>query len=87
MHPKCTSGSERGYGRPTAGQPQQGARNPLYFAKRALARGQSPELAAAAIASYRRYEKNDAAYYAKLTVKKAGEALVAEKTQEMGPER
>lgn len=48
------------------------------FAKRALARGDSPESVIAAIASYRRYDKPNPPYYAELTVRKAAEALKAE---------
>jgi hypothetical protein len=49
------------------------------YAKRALGRGESPELVAIAIASYRRYDKPNPQYYAEITVKKAGEALKSEK--------
>ena len=31
MHPKCTSGSERGHGKPTMVTPSQGARALLYL--------------------------------------------------------
>lgn len=48
------------------------------FAKRALARGEDPVLVASAIASYRRFDKQNPLYYADLTVKKAGEALRSE---------
>ena len=41
------------------------------YAKRALARGDSPANVAAAIASYRRFEKHNPMYYAELTVQKA----------------
>jgi hypothetical protein len=41
------------------------------FAKRALARGESPESVAASIADYRRSDKADPEYYARLTVRKA----------------
>jgi hypothetical protein len=45
------------------------------YAKRALARGETPESVAAAIANYRRGEKANAEYYAQLTVRKAAAAL------------
>jgi hypothetical protein len=48
------------------------------FAKRALARGESPALIAGAIATHRRYDKADPQYYANLTVAKAQQALQAE---------
>lgn len=48
------------------------------YAKRALARGEPPSLVAAAIASYRRYEKHNPQDYAERTVHKAGEALKTE---------
>ena len=51
------------------------------FAKRALERGEKPELVIAAIASYRRYDKHDPQYYAKLTVQKAAEALRTARAQ------
>ena len=57
------------------------------YAKRALARGESPVLVAAAIANYRRFDKHDPHYYAELTVKKASESVEAEKAQSAGPER
>ena len=41
------------------------------YAKRALARGESPESVAASIAAYRRGDKADPDYYARLTVRKA----------------
>ena len=59
------------------GKPQQGTRDLLYFAKRALSRGESPALVAATIASYRRYDKSNPQYYAELTVRKAAESLRA----------
>jgi RepB DNA-primase from phage plasmid len=51
------------------------------FAKRALARGESPALVAAAIAVHRRFEKHNPQYYAELTVKKAAESLSPEATR------
>jgi hypothetical protein len=47
------------------------------YAKRALARGESPESVAASIAEYRRGDKADPEYYASLTVRKAAEDLAA----------
>ncbi len=55
------------------------------FAKRALARGESPALVAATIASYRRFDKPDPQYYAELTVRKAIAALHRETAR--SPER
>jgi len=57
------------------------------YARRSLARGESPALVAAAIANYRRFDKHDPRYYAELTVRKASESLEAEKAQCAGPER
>ena len=58
------------------------------YAKRALARGDSPEMVAAAIAVHRRYEKHNPQDYAELTVKKAAQSLNAETRQiEDRPER
>jgi hypothetical protein len=51
------------------------------YAKRALARGESPAIVAAAIASYRRFEKHNPTYYAELTVQKAARALHADPTR------
>lgn len=51
------------------------------FAKRALARGESPANVVAAIATYRRYDKHNLQYYAELTVWKAAQALHAERAQ------
>jgi hypothetical protein len=45
------------------------------FAKRALERGEHPELIIAAIACYRGYDKYDPQYYARLTVEKAAGAV------------
>jgi hypothetical protein len=45
------------------------------YAKRALARGESPALVATAIASYRRYDKSNPQYYGELTVRKATASL------------
>jgi hypothetical protein len=50
------------------------------YAKRALARGESPAIVAAAIASYRRFDKHNPKYYAELTVQKAALALKAGQT-------
>ncbi|MBN9662290.1 MAG: hypothetical protein J0H49_29095 [Acidobacteria bacterium] len=49
------------------------------YAKRALARGDPPEVVIAAIARHRAGEKSGAYAYAERTVRKAGEALVAER--------
>jgi hypothetical protein len=68
----------------SAGKVSQSERDWAY-AKRALARGESPGAIAAAIASYRRYDKHNPQYYADLTVKKAAESLRAD--QARGPER
>lgn len=57
------------------------------YARRALARGETPELVAAAIANYRRSDKHDPRYYAELTVRKAAESLAADKSQSFGLER
>jgi RepB DNA-primase N-terminal domain len=57
------------------------------FAKRALARGESPALVVATIASYRRFDKPNPQYYAELTVKKAQEALQRSESQSRGAER
>jgi len=45
------------------------------YAKRALARGESPEAVMTAIANFRAGEKSDAGYYARITVEKAARAL------------
>jgi hypothetical protein len=55
------------------------------FAKRSLARGDSPEQVASAIASYRRFDKSNPRYYAELTVQKAAASLAAERVE--SPER
>jgi hypothetical protein len=47
------------------------------YAKRALARGEPPAIVAAAIASYRRFDKHNPKYYADLTVQKAAQSLQA----------
>jgi hypothetical protein len=57
------------------------------FAKRALARGDSPALVAAAVAQYRRFDKHNPQYYAELTVRKAAEAIRIELNRSSGPER
>ena len=71
MHVRFGERSRETYG----GKPQQGARDLLYYAKRALARGDSPDGIVSAIATYRRYDKANPRYYAELTVKKAAESL------------
>jgi hypothetical protein len=45
------------------------------YARRSLSRGEPPEAVAAAIADYRRGEKPDPEYYARLTVQKAVRSL------------
>jgi hypothetical protein len=57
------------------------------FAKRALARGESPEVVVAAIAEYRRDDKHNPQYYAELTVRKAAEALKTDADRSAGPGR
>jgi len=49
------------------------------YAKRALARGESPALVAAAIASYRRYEKHNPQDYGERTVTRAAQQLDRER--------
>ncbi len=49
------------------------------YAKRALARGDSPDAVIAAISQYRAGQKSDSHAYAARTVKKVGEALAREK--------
>jgi hypothetical protein len=56
------------------------------YAKRALARGDTPERVIAAIVGYRSADKHNPRYYAELTVQKAAEALRAEFGRN-GPER
>ena len=55
------------------------------YAKRALNRGESPELVVAAIANYRRCEKSDPEYYAALTVRKAAASLRCRETSNEHP--
>jgi hypothetical protein len=50
------------------------------FAKRALARGDDPEVVIQRIADYRAEDKDDPAYYARLTVSKAQTHLAATRT-------
>lgn len=59
------------------------------YAKRALARGDSPEMVATAIAEYPRGEKSNPDHYAARTVKKAAESLTASRAPSEGvePER
>jgi hypothetical protein len=66
-------------GRTTAGRPLSQSERDWAFAKRALARGESPAMVAAAIASSRRFDKSDPQYYADLTVRKAQQALQGER--------
>lgn len=55
------------------------------YAKRALARGESPEDVAASIAKYRSGEKSDPQDYAARTVRKASESLDAERRNDEAP--
>jgi hypothetical protein len=73
-------------GRPPSAKISQSERDWAY-AKRALARGESPALVAAAIANFRRFDKHDPRYYAELTVRKASEVIMTERAQSTGPER
>ena len=57
------------------------------YAKRALARGEAPESVVASIADYRRGEKPDPEYYARLTVSKASHDLAETQRPQDGPER
>lgn len=59
------------------------------YAKRALARGESPDKVAASIAEYRRGDKADPEYYARLTVRKAVEDLAGARSpqESAGPDR
>jgi hypothetical protein len=59
------------------------------YAKRALSRGDSPESVIAAIAKYRRSDKSDPEYYARLTVRKAAQdlALSTLPRETAGPDR
>jgi len=59
------------------------------YAKRALARGEPPESVISSIANYRRGEKADPEYYARLTVSKASQDLAEAQRQHdaTGPER
>jgi hypothetical protein len=59
------------------------------YAKRALSCGDSPECVIAAIANYRRGDKSDPEYYARLTVRKVAEDLThyARSPDTVGPGR
>jgi hypothetical protein len=59
------------------------------YAKRALSRGDSPESVIAAIANYRRADKPDPEYYARLTVGKAAQDLAhaTPPRETLGPDR
>ena len=59
------------------------------YAKRALSRGDSPESVIAAIANYRRGDKPDPEYYARLTVGKAAQDLAHATLhrETLGPDR
>jgi RepB DNA-primase from phage plasmid len=62
----------------TPGQLSQSERD-WAFAKRSLARGESLSMIAAAIASYRRFDKHNPQYYGEQTVRKAAQALGRER--------
>jgi len=70
-----------------SGRPLSQSERDWAYARRALARGESPALVAATIASYRRFDKPDPHYYADLTVRKAGESLRTEGRESKGPDR
>jgi len=59
------------------------------YAKRALSRGDSPESVIASIANYRRGDKPDPEYYARLTVRKAARDLAhpTPPRETLGPDR
>jgi hypothetical protein len=58
------------------------------YAKRALARGESPESVIAAIVAYRQGDKSDPEYYARLTVNKAAQDLSGARERDPdGPNR
>jgi hypothetical protein len=75
--------------RPAPDRPLSQSERDWAFARRALARGESPARVAAAIASYRRYDKPNPQYYADLTVRKSAESLRAEtpRNQPQNPPR
>ena len=83
MHVRFGEGSRETY----YGSPWQGARDLLYFAKRALSRGESPVMVVAAIANHRRSNKNGAQRYAELTERKAQEASRIENNNCKEPSR
>ena len=56
------------------------------YARRALARGESPERVRAAIAEFRVGQKADVNQYAERTVRKAKESLQSDRSGETGPE-
>lgn len=85
-HPLRGENGQTEHRRPASGRVSQSERDWAY-AKRALARGESPALVAAAIANYRRFDKHDPRYYAELTVRNASASLEAERIQSAGPER
>jgi hypothetical protein len=70
------------------GQPQSQSERDWAYAKRALARGESPGMVVAMIATYRRYDKPNPQYYAEMTVRKAAASLRSTETMIAGtPER
>jgi hypothetical protein len=69
--PRDGAGSKRG----SMGQPLSQLERDWAYAKRALARGESPAMVLAMIATYRRYDKPNPRYYAETTVRKAAASL------------
>lgn len=76
-----------GHGQPKGGITQ--SERDWAYAKRALARGDTPDLVAFAIATYRRYDKSNPQDYAARTVAKAAAAIKAEQSRMVNcePER
>lgn len=82
----------RGLARSTASQDRNGQRPDITqserdwaYAKRALARGESPDVIAASIAKYRSGEKSFPQDYAARTVRKAKESLDADRRDDQAP--
>lgn len=63
--------------RPTTERARSQSERDWAFARRALARGESPDMVIAAIAAHRRHDKHDPRYYAELTVRKAVDSFAA----------
>jgi hypothetical protein len=88
-----TAAHERGFGsdggRRDPGRHLSQSEFDWAYAKRALARGESPESVATAIADYRRGDKADPEYYARLTVRKAVQDLSDARVsrESAGPDR